>query len=81
MCAERSTLYTAYNLGYDLKRDVIKMCVVGVTELPISPCGECRQVMNELLAKDLVVVLATANGKTKEVTVGDLLPYSFDELA
>ncbi len=81
MCAERSTLYTAYNLGYDLKRDVMKMCVVGVTELPISPCGECRQVMNELLAKDLVVVLATANGKTKEVTVGDLLPYSFDELA
>lgn len=81
MCAERSTLYTAYNMGYDLKHDVVKMCIVGETESPISPCGECRQVMNELLKKDLVVVLATTKGTTKEVTVRDLLPYSFDELA
>ncbi len=80
MCAERSTLYTAYNLGYDLKKDVKKMCIVGQTNSPISPCGECRQVMNELLSKDLVVILATADNKTKEVTVGDLLPYSFDNL-
>lgn len=80
MCAERTTMYTAHNLGYDLKKDVVKMCIVGVTESPISPCGACRQVMNELLSKDLVVVLANDKGLTKEVTVKDLLPYSFDDL-
>ncbi len=80
ICAERSTMFTAHNLGYDLKNDVVKMCVIGATEGPISPCGSCRQVMNELLSKDLVVVLANTEGKTKELTVGDLLPYSFDNL-
>lgn len=80
MCAERTTLFTAHCLGYDLKKDVVKMCIVGKTKSPISPCGSCRQVMNELLCKDLVVVLANDNGQTKEVTVGELLPYSFDDL-
>lgn len=80
MCAERTTMFTAHNLGYNLKEDVVKMCVVGNTKAPISPCGSCRQVMNELLRKDLVVVLANTNGDTKEVTVSDLLPYSFDEI-
>ena len=81
MCAERSTMFTAHNLGYNLKEDVVKMCIVGATVGPISPCGSCRQVMNELLSKDLVVVLANTRGLTKEVTVKDLLPYSFDDLA
>lgn len=80
ICAERSTLFTAHNLGYNLKNDVVEMCVVGNTKNPISPCGSCRQVMNELLRKDLKVVLANTKGDTKEVTVGDLLPYSFDEI-
>lgn len=80
MCAERTTMFTAHNLGYNLKNDVVKMCIVGDTASPISPCGSCRQVMNELLSKDLVVVLANVKGDTKEVTVKDLLPYSFDDL-
>lgn len=80
MCAERTTMFTAHNLGYDLKCDVVKMCIVGNTKTPISPCGSCRQVMNELLDKNLVVLLANINGQSKEVTVGDLLPYSFDNL-
>ena len=80
MCAERTTMFTAHNLGYNLKNDVVKMCIVGGTESPISPCGSCRQVMNELLDKNLVVVLANDKGDCKEVTVKDLLPYSFDNL-
>lgn len=80
ICAERSTMFTAHNLGYNLKTDVVSMAIVGDTDGPISPCGSCRQVMNELLAKDLVVVLANIKGDEKEVTVKDLLPYSFDSL-
>ncbi len=80
ICAERSTMFTAHNLGYNLKTDVAKMCIVANTEKPVSPCGSCRQVMNELLPKDLVVVLANTKGDIKEVTVSDLLPYSFDEI-
>ena len=80
ICAERSTMFTAHNLGYDLKHDVVKMCIVGNTALPISPCGSCRQVMSELLDENLVVDLANTKGDTKEVTVGDLLPYSFKEI-
>lgn len=80
MCGERSTMFTAHNLGYNLKTDVVAMCVVGNTENPISPCGSCRQVMSELLASDLVVTLANTKGDTKEVTVRELLPYSFDKI-
>ena len=47
-CAERSALFAAYSQGYR-KQDIKRMLVIGSTDRPISPCGACRQVMNELI--------------------------------
>lgn len=79
-CGERSALFSAYSQGYK-KEDIVAIAVVGKTDAPISPCGACRQVMNELMPKDANVYLANLNGDTKTLTVSDLLPYSFDSFA
>lgn len=79
MCAERTTLFKMITLGYT-KDDCVAFAVVGDTEGPISPCGACRQVMDELLNEDCVVYLSNLKGDIKEYTVKELLPYSFKEL-
>ena len=78
-CAERSAMFNMMCQGYS-KNDVVAMCVIGNTKTPISPCGACRQVMAELLDMNTNIILANLNGDFKEVTVSDLLPYSFEGL-
>lgn len=78
-CAERSALFQAYSLGYN-KSDIIAMAITGDTRNPISPCGACRQVMNELVSKETPIYLSNLKGAYKETTVSSLLPYAFDEV-
>ena len=78
-CAERTAMFALYSDGYR-KEDVEMMSVAGDTKNPISPCGACRQVMNELLTKDTPVILTNANKDVKVTSVKELLPYSFDEV-
>ena len=79
MCAERVAIYKMISEGYN-KDDIIEMAVVADTKAPIAPCGACRQVMLELLNKDTKIILSNLNNDVKEVTVGDLIPYGFEEL-
>jgi cytidine deaminase len=46
--AERNTLFLMIAKGYT-KEDALAFCIVGQTDEPISPCGTCSQVMEELL--------------------------------
>jgi cytidine deaminase len=78
-CAERSALFSAYSQGYH-KEDIVAMAITGDTENPISPCGACRQVMNELLPKQTPIYLSNLHGLIKETVIKELLPYSFDEI-
>ena len=55
------------------------MAIIGQTDEPISPCGACRQVMQELLPDDCKIYLANLDGKYIEFSVNDLLPYSFKQ--
>ena len=80
MCAERVAMFTAHNLGYDLKKDAVAIAITSDSEKPCAPCGACRQVMNELLRKDTKVILSNLNGKVQEETVASILPYGFDDL-
>lgn len=77
-CAERTTLFTAYALGYR-KDDIVKMLVLANTDRPCSPCGACRQVMSELLNFDCEVILTNLKKDVKIMTVSQLLPYAFTE--
>ena len=75
-CGERTALFKAYSMGYR-KDDIVAMSVAGATPAPISPCGACRQVMAELLHLDTPIYLTNVNYDVKEMTVKELLPYSF----
>lgn len=77
-CAERTAIFKMISDGYK-KDDVIAMAIVGSTKEPISPCGACRQVMNELLPKKCPVILANLDRKYIEYSNDSLLPYSFTE--
>lgn len=77
-CAERTAIFKMISDGYE-KDDVIAMAIVGSTSEPISPCGACRQVMNELLPKNCPIILANLDRKYIEYSNDSLLPYSFTE--
>lgn len=76
MCAERVAMYNAYMAGVEYD-EIVALAVVADTDLPVSPCGACRQVMSELLPRDVTIYLANLKGEIKEVSIEDLLPYSF----
>ncbi len=75
-CAERTALFTAYAQGYR-KEDFESLMVYTDKEYFVSPCGACRQVMNELLEKDTPVTMANSKGEMKTVKNHELLPYGF----
>lgn len=77
-CAERTALFSARTLGYK-KEDMKEMWIVADTDRPISPCGACRQVMQELMPAETKIVLTNLHEEKKELQVADLLPYSFDK--
>ena len=75
-CAERTALFKAYSEGIK-KSDIVAMSICADTDGPVSPCGACRQVMAELLNGNTPVYLTNLKGDVKEMTVDELLPYSF----
>lgn len=78
ICAERNALFQMVAKGYK-KGDAKAMCIIGQTDTPISPCGACRQVMEELLSRDCKIILANLKNDVKQMTIDELLPYSFSE--
>ena len=76
-CAERTAIFKAISEGH---KDFESITIYGETKDPISPCGACRQVMAEFFDLDCPVTLVAKDGTTVEMTVGELLPYSFRSL-
>ncbi len=71
-CAERSAVFSAVSQG---KRQFIAIAVV--TKDGGSPCGGCRQVLNEF-NPHIIVVTANEKGEiTQETTLGALLNHAF----
>ena len=76
ICAERNALTSMVQRGYK-KEDVLEMAIVADTENPCSPCGACRQVMNELLKQDTKIILGNLRDELQITSVKELLPFSF----
>ncbi len=77
-CAERTALFTAYSQGVR-KADIAELLITTEQEDFVSPCGACRQVINELMEKDALVHMTNKHGEIKTVNVHDLLPFAFSE--
>lgn len=75
-CAERTAFFKAVSEG---ERNFQHLVVAGHTPEPISPCGACRQVMLEFCDPSMPVTLVGDEGVIKEMTVSQLLPYSFTD--
>ncbi|MCY1119001.1 cytidine deaminase [Bacillus safensis] len=73
-CAERTALFKAYSEGITSFQ---MLAVVADTDRPVSPCGACRQVISELCAPDMPVILTNLKGHIYETTVNELLPGAF----
>ena len=75
VCAERVAVFAAVAAGH---RAVRAVAVTAPRTTTVTPCGACRQVLNEFVPSDgdLVLVLDGADGP-EQVLLGDLLPRSF----
>ena len=87
LCAETVALAKANSEGR--LRDVVEVAVIGggITDgrvtgtTPVSPCGRCRQVLNEaaqLGGRDLIIHCAAAEGDVVSTyRLSELLPHAF----
>ena len=56
---------------------IAEVCVIADSPEPVPPCGGCRQKIAEFAAQDVVVTMCTTDGKTRSMTVAELLPGVF----
>lgn len=81
LCAE--TVAVARALGEGRRGGLVAVAVVGPTNkgdgAPITPCGRCRQVLNEIaqLGATDPEVLCVGNNEVRSVTLSTLLPHAF----
>lgn len=79
LCAE--TVAVARALGEGRRGGLVAVAVVGLRAgaEPITPCGRCRQVLNEVAAlggTDPLVLCVSAEG-VRRVVLSALLPHAF----
>lgn len=75
-CAERSAIFTAISEG---KRKIKSLLIVSSTEEPVTPCGACRQVINEFADGEVEVIMMTEAGKELTMSSTELLPGAFSD--
>ncbi|WP_027963342.1 cytidine deaminase [Halalkalibacillus halophilus] len=73
-CAERTAIFKAVSEG---ERNFKALAVIANTDRPVPPCGACRQVMSEFFSPEMKVYITSKDLEVKEVTVQELLPFSF----
>ena len=71
LCAERVAIFKAVSEGH---RDFRAIAIV--THNGGSPCGSCRQVMQEF-APEMLVFIADEAGHVRQRTLAELLPDAF----
>ncbi len=78
MCGERNAIYNAYMHG-KTRDDIVALAIVADSPNVCSPCGACRQVIDELLLPSARIVLANLKGDMKVTNAKELLPFSFSK--
>jgi cytidine deaminase len=80
LCAETAAV-SAMILAGD--RRITDILIVGGVQAAITPCGVCRQLLNEFSTSETRVHSATPDGIVATYSLRDLLPHAFgpDDLA
>jgi cytidine deaminase len=80
VCAERVAIWKAVSeIGPSTR--IKKVVVATDASPPWSPCGICRQVINEFAENDCEIHLVNPSGETQSYTQKELLPHGFDRSA
>jgi len=86
LCAERVVIFHANSAYPDLKILAVAITAKAqnfVTNIPITPCGACRQVMAETESRQnhpIRIIMSGQKGVTQIVDgIENLLPLSFKE--
>jgi cytidine deaminase len=73
MCAERNAVFQAVSKGH---RKIVALVIVTPTSDPTSPCGACRQVINEF-GNQAEVFSFGKDGNVQYFRLNKLLPEAF----
>ncbi len=75
VCAERNAVFAAVLAGH---REITALAVAAPRAIRASPCGACRQVLNEFLPRDsdMAIFLEAEDGFV-ETSLTALLPMGF----
>ena len=75
-CAERNALATAIHAG--MKVGTAATILIYATGFEVlAPCGACRQVINELMASDAVIISCRSKTDFRSWSIEELLPEPF----
>ena len=77
LCAE--TVAVAKAMAGGRRGGLVEVAVIGTGAAPVTPCGRCRQVLNELaeLGGTDPVVWSCSAEEVREYRLSDLLPVAF----
>jgi cytidine deaminase len=77
LCAE--TVAVAKAMAGGRRDGLAEVAVIGTGAAPVTPCGRCRQVLNELaeLGGTDPVVWSCGTDEVREYRLSDLLPAAF----
>lgn len=74
-CAERTAVFTAVAKG---EREFTGIAIVGDGDGYLSPCGVCRQVLQEFVEpEEFTVIMVGKDYDYRAMTLAQLLPESF----
>ena len=74
-CAEASAIGLMVASGCTGIAEILVLAETG--EEPVSPCGGCRQRLNEFAEPSVKVHMADESGVRGSITMGELLPHAF----
>jgi len=73
ICAERTALVKAVSEGY---QEFSAIAVIADRPIPTSPCGQCRQALNQFGPEMDVIMATTQSDEIEVMKLSDLLPRS-----
>jgi cytidine deaminase len=73
-CAERTAIYAAVNAGHTV---ITAVAVTAPNVVTVTPCGGCRQVLNEFKPADQEMAVILDGLDLSILTLSELLPRAF----
>ncbi|MYM57447.1 cytidine deaminase [Thalassovita mangrovi] len=75
-CAEAGAIAAMVAAG---ETELVEVCVIADSPVPVTPCGGCRQKLVEFGRDDVQVRMATTDGEEMTMTLAELLPGAFQK--